>query len=168
MNRKILVASLLIAASILAITIPIVPMASAETSSSASIQAANLAIDRAYTNVVSAEKSGANIAVLLKNLNNAVELLAQADNATQNGDLNVTSADATAAASIANGVNTAALALQNSSLTQSNNDKLLTIVFSASSAAIYVVILFVIWRQIKGRYNKKLLLMKPEVVKNGA
>jgi len=132
-----------------------------------SIQAANSSINQAFQNVLAAEKDGANVTRLLTNLNNAGELLTKAENAYHMGDLNSTSSNANNALLIATEVNTAALTLKNTSAIQSQNNFRYTIIFSASAASIYVVILFIVWRRFRQGYNKKLLSLKPEVADDG-
>ncbi len=148
--------------------IPSFKMAFAASSDSASIQAADSAINQAFKNVLAAEKTGGNVTQLLTNLNNAVELLSEANNAYQSGDTNGVSSNADNARSIANQVNSDALTLQNVSISQSHNRFLFTIIFSIASPLIYVVIFLVGWRRFKRGYNKRLLALKPKVVNNGA
>lgn len=135
---------------------------------SASVDAANSSINQAYTNVLSAENAGGNVSQLLTSLNVAAELLAQADNALRSGDLTDVSSNADNARLIANQVNSEALSLKSAAISNSQNQFLLTVMFSINAALIYVVILLIVWRRFKRRYNKRLLSMKPEVVNNGA
>ena len=133
-----------------------------------SIQAADVSINQAFTNVLAAEKAGGNVAQLLTELNTAGALLAQAENAYQTGNLgNVTSA-ADSARLIANQVNSDAIGLRNSSITQSQNNTLLTVIFSVGAALLFVVLMVLVWRRFKRGFNRKFLALKPTVVKNAA
>jgi predicted PurR-regulated permease PerM len=147
------------------ITIYYIPIAVASGESD-SIQTANNSINRAYANILAAEKSGANITQLITNLNVAAELLAQAENAYQSGNLNSVNSNADNARLIANQVNGEAVTIRNTTIGNSAGQFTLTIIISITAALLYLIALLLIWRRFKRRYNKRLLSMKPEVVKN--
>ncbi len=133
---------------------------------SESIDAANSSINQAFTSVYDAQKAGANVTGLLTRLNTAGVLLAQADNAYHAGNLSNVTASADNARSIANQVNNDALNLKNDSINRSQNNFLLTCLFSFSAALIFVVVLLLAWRRLKRSYMKKLLDLKPQSVDN--
>ena len=144
-------------------------MTFAETASeSASIQAANSSINQAFASVLTAEKDGANVSRLLSDLNNAAELLAQADNAYQSGNLANVTASADNARLIANQVNNEAGSLKDTSSSQSQSYLIFTLFFSVGASLVFLTVLFVAWRRLKNGYKKGLLNLKPEVVKDSA
>lgn len=126
-----------------------------------SIQAADASINQAFTNVLAAEKAGGNVTQLLAKLNTAGELLAEAeDNYIAGISVNLTSM-ADNARLIANQVNSDAIGLRNSSVSQSQNNSLLTVVFSIVSTIALIVVMFLIWRGYKRISCRKLLTSKP-------
>ncbi len=163
MNKHILLT--VTAIFLLTIIIPIyyapITAASSETDS---IQAANNSINQAYTSILLAEKSGANVTQLLTSLNVAAELLAQADNAYLAGNLNSVNSNAENARLIANQVSGEAITMRSASLTNSQNQLLFTLMFSVTTSLIFVIFLLLVWRRFKRGYTKRLLSMKPEVV----
>jgi len=135
---------------------------------SASIEAANSSINEAFRNVLAAEKAGGSVTQLLAELNSAGQLLATANNAYWSGNLSNVTSNAENATLIANQVNSAALSLLDASRSRSENNFWLTVFFSIDSAFIFVVALLLVWRRFRRNYQKKLLGLKPKVVKNAA
>jgi hypothetical protein len=133
-----------------------------------SIQAANSSINQAFTNVLAAEKAGGNVTQLLARLSSAGELLAEADNAYRSGNLANVTSEAENAGLIADQVNSDAISLQNASISRSQNNFLLTLIFSVDGVFVFVVVLFLVWRRVKRGYMKRLRGLKPEVVENAA
>jgi hypothetical protein len=131
---------------------------------SASIDNAISAIDQAFNNVLTAEQLGANVTVLLSRLNTAGQLLSQAKNYYNSGNIAAVAENSQNAYSIANQVNNQALALQTSAANQSNNNFILTIALSSVGAIVFVLVLLLIWRRIKSSHFKKLLDSKIEGV----
>jgi hypothetical protein len=130
------------------------------------IETANSSINQAFTNILIAEKAGGNITELLTKLKSAGELLAEAQNAYNSGNMvNVTS-KAENARQIAEQVNGDALNLRDVSLVGSQNSFWLTLIFSVVGGFVFGVSLLVVWRRFKRSYMKKLLGMKPEVAEN--
>jgi hypothetical protein len=158
------VAILLIITVITSLQITLVK-ASNETTS---IQAANSSINQAFTNVLAAEKAGGNVTQLLARLSSAGELLAEADNAYRSGNLANVTSEAENAGLIADQVNSDAISLQNASISRSQNNFLLTLIFSVDGVFVFVVVLFLVWRRVKRGYMKRLRGLKPEVVENAA
>ena len=135
---------------------------------SANIEAANSSINQAFKNVLAVEKAGGNVTQLLADLNSAGQLLAAADNDYRSGNLTNVTSNAENASLIADQVNSDALSLLNATNGRSQNNFWLTLVFSIDGAFIFVLILLLVWRRFKRNYQKKLLGLKPKVVKNAA
>lgn len=134
----------------------------------ASIDAANSSINQAFLSVLEAEKAGGDITQLLIELNRAGELLAEAQNALQAGDLSGISLNAVSAKQIADQVNIEALNLKEVSLVESQYNLWATLVFSVVGAVVFGVALLLVWRRFKRAYMKRLLTLKPEVVEDAA
>jgi hypothetical protein len=132
-------------------------------SDEASIQNANSSINDAFTNILAAEKAGGNITDLLNRLNDAADLMAQAENNLRSGDNNGVISKTESSRQIADKVNEDAIKLLNDQLVQSTTIFWLTIAFSAVGVSVFVFILWVVWRQFKRRFMNKLLDMRPEV-----
>ncbi len=131
-----------------------------------SMQAADNSINIAFTNVLAAEKAGGNVTQLLARLSNAGQLLAEAQNEYNNGNLANVNSLAGKASLLANQVNGNAISLRNISVTNSENNFLSTAFFSLAAILTLTVILFFTWRRFRRGYNLKLLGMKPEVGNN--
>jgi len=131
-----------------------------------SIQNANTAINQAFTSVLEAEKAGGNVTQLLITLNIAGDLLSKAENAYEAGYLANVTVDAENARSIADKVNSDAIASQEVSIVASQNNLLYTLTFSIIGIVIFSLVLLVVWRRFKASYMKRLLGMKPEVVED--
>ena len=134
----------------------------------ASIQTADDSINQAFTNVLAAEKAGGNVTQLLARLNDAGTLLAEANNTYQTGNLDNVTSEADNARLIANQVSSDAIGIRNSSIIQSQNNLILTVVFSVISSVTFIVVMFLIWRRFKRGFTRKLLASKPTVVENAA
>jgi hypothetical protein len=155
--------------AIFVIVIASVQMLPAKASGEAdSIGIANLSINQAFTNVLSAEAAGGNVTGLLSRLNGAGELLAEAERGYQNGNLAGINDKTNNAILIANQVKSDAETLTVSSRNNSENSFLLTATFSIVGIALLLFALNLVWRRSKRGYYKKLLGSKPEVVDNQA
>ena len=138
----------------------------AATTNNASLESVNSSINLAFTNVLNAEKAGANVTLLVSRLNNAVQLLADAENSLTNQSPSNATTDIVNANSIATQVNNEALRLLNQQNNESQSNTLYTLVFSIAGALVFVTILFLAWRRLKRNYYKKLMNSKPKVIKN--
>jgi hypothetical protein len=127
------------------------------------LQAANSAVIQAFTAVLDAEKAGANVTDLIKKLNGVSELLAQAEIAYRNGDLNTAEINADSVVSIAQEVQSAAQAEQSAALTSGQNSFLFAVALSVIGGFAFVFILFLLWRRFKRYYINNLSDAKPEV-----
>jgi hypothetical protein len=130
------------------------------------IKAANLSINQAFTNVLAAEAVGGNVSDLLSKLNGAGELLAEAENDYQSGNLVDVTANADNATIIANQVKTDAVTLTINSRNYSEYKLISTTIFSIVSIPLFLAALRLFWRRAKRGYYRKLLGSKPEVVNN--
>jgi hypothetical protein len=131
-----------------------------------SIDAANSAINHAFTSVLAAENVGGNVTELLLKLNEAGALLAEAENAQRSGIKTNVTQNAEKALLLADQVSEDAAALRDASLLASQNNFWWTLAFSVSGAFIFSVVLFFSWRWFKIRFINRLLDMKPEVVED--
>jgi len=127
------------------------------------LQAANSAVEQAFNAVLDAERAGANVTVLLDQLNVAADLLAQAEMAYGNGDAANAADKADSALSIALEVKSDAVSAEKSALVAYQNGFWLTVALSVIGAAVFVFVLFLVWRLLKQRYVKNFLGAKPEV-----
>jgi hypothetical protein len=130
------------------------------------LQMANNAINKAFNTVLDAEKAGGNVTQLLVKLNIAGMLLAEAQNALNNGNTANITSKVENARQIATQVNGEALNLRDFSLFESQNSFWLTVSFSVVGAAAFGFSLFIVWHRFKCFYIKKLFGAKPEVVEN--
>ncbi len=137
----------------------------AQTDQAASkLQSANNLVEAAFNAVLDAEKAGANITALLNNLNNAENILAQAENSYRTGDLNTTLARANSIFPIAQEVITSAQDAKQTALVSGQNTFWSTIAFTATAGFVFVLVLFLVWRRFKRGYIDSLSEAKPEVV----
>lgn len=127
------------------------------------LDAARASINQAFTSVMEAEAAGANINNLVSQMNDALGLLAQAENAFRQNDFDATSIKADGALLLAGQINTAAQNARESASSSRQSSFWLSIVFSIIGIVIFLVVLFQIWRWFKQRYTRNLLNLKPEV-----
>jgi len=130
------------------------------------LQSVNIAVGRAFSAVLDAEKAGANVTSLLSQLNDAADQLAQAENAYRTGDSAVASNKADAALSIALQVTFDAQTAKQTALVSTQNAFWLTIAFTAVGIIMFLEILFLAWVWFKRNYIKNLSEAKPELVSN--
>jgi hypothetical protein len=156
-----------ISIAVIAIVIICFQIASVEASNETDrIAAANLSINRAFSNVLAAEAVGGNVSNLLTKLNGAGELLAQAENDFQNGNLVDVNGKVDNAIIIANQVKTDAVNLTINSKNYSETKLISTIIFSIVSIPLFLIALRLFWRRAKRGYYRKMFDSKPEVVNN--
>jgi hypothetical protein len=129
----------------------------------ASITAADTAINQAFTATLDAEKTGQDITSLLNQLNNASELLANAQNAFRSGNKAQIVSDTNQAIQIANTVKTQAAELKSEGIAKSQNTLIETAAFSLIGITLLSIALFYGWRFFKKSYIKRMLTWKPEV-----
>jgi len=127
------------------------------------LQAANTAVDQAFSAVLDAEKAGANVTGLLAQLNTADGLLAQAENSIRTGDSTTAAAQADSVLPIAQQVTTAAQSAKQTAIVSSQNAFWLTMALTVIGSIMFILVLFLVWRRFKQSYLKRLSEAKPEV-----
>jgi hypothetical protein len=135
----------------------------AQTDQTASkLQAANAAVNLAFNTVLDAEKAGANTTDLLTQLNKAQDILAQAENSYRTGDNNTATAKADSVLPIAQEVTIAAQNAKQTATASAPNRYWFPIALTEIATIIFIIALFLIWRQFKQHYISKLREAKPE------
>ncbi len=129
-----------------------------------SLAAASSVIDQAFNNVLAAEKAGANVTGLLDKLNVAVNLLSEAENAYNNGNINAVEEKADASVLIARQVTLEAQIAKEEAQNSANNSFWFTLALTINSLIVLFLVLFIVWLFIKRRYIKNLVKSKPEVI----
>ncbi len=127
------------------------------------LQAANTAVEQAFNAVLDAEKAGANVTALLAQLNNAANILAQAENSNRTGDSKAAAAQADSVLPIAQEVTTSAQDAKQTALVSGQNTVWSTIAFTIIAVFVFVLVLFLVWRRFKRNYINSLSEAKPEV-----
>jgi hypothetical protein len=116
------------------------------------LQAANTAVDQAFSAVSEAEKAGANVTSLLAQLNDAAGILAHAENTYRSGNPSTAASQADSVIPIAQQVTTQAQTAQQTATVNSKNAFWFTIAFTVIGAFVFVLALFLVWRLVKRRY----------------
>lgn len=128
------------------------------------LQAANTAVNQAYTGVLNAEKAGANVTDLVVRLNDAASVLAKAENNYRAGDTILAESQADNVIRLSQQLMTSAQNVKQTALVSSQNAFWQMIAFTAIGAAIFVLALSLVWRWLKQRYTKNLYQAKPQAV----
>ena len=128
------------------------------------LQAANTAVDQAFSAVLDAQRAGANVTDLLSQLNYADIVLASAQNSYRKGDLMGTGNQADQVVLIAEQVTSLAQSAQRTALVSGENAFLTTIALAVVGSFVLVLVLFLVWRKFKRYYVKNLSEAKPELV----
>lgn len=128
------------------------------------LQAANAAINQAFTAVLDAEKVGENVTDLLDQINTAQVILAQADNSFRTGDTKTAATKADSVLPIAQHVTLNAQDAKQTATVSSQNVFWTTKALTIIGIVIFVLVLFLVWRRFKQNYIKGLSQAKPEVV----
>ena len=140
--------------------------AASENEASSKIGEADNAIREAFRTVLDVEKAEANVSGLVARLNDAGGVLAEAEMAYQNGDLDEAAGKADQCLSVANGVLDDALALKSSALADAESRRAQALMFSLAGTVVFVTALIMVWVWFKPFCVRRLLKMKPEVVSN--
>jgi hypothetical protein len=127
------------------------------------IQQADNTIEQAFNAIIDAERSGANITILLNQLNDANGALAKAENYYQSGNLDLAAPEADNAVSIAQQVTIQAENTKQAGMVSSQSIFLLTIGFTVVAILILVLALLFLWRVFKKWYIGNLSQAKPKV-----
>ncbi len=144
----------------------IAPIALAEVSQdpvASTLADAESAVGSSYQAVLEAGDAGAEVTLLLSQLNYAADLLAQAEIAYRNGDVNTAVEMANSAVPIASEVLDAAVTAKNEALVADQTALLSAIAFSVVGSVVFVLVLFAVWRFFKRSYVRNLLDKRPEV-----
>ena len=128
------------------------------------LQSATNAFAQAYNAVSDARKAGANVTILVNRLNNAANSLSQADMAYARGDFNGTIAGSAATILGIQSIVSQAQSLKAAAQVSGRNTFLILIVFSVFGAAVFLSILFLVWRYVKRGYWASISGAKPEVI----
>jgi hypothetical protein len=113
--------------------------------------------------VSDAEAAGANVSGLMGRLNEAGGALTSAGVALAVGNYSDAVSLAGTCTSLADGVSRDAGVLKSDSVARAA-DWMLTVSFSAVGAAVFVAVLFLVWRWFRRVYGEKLFESRPEVV----
>ena len=132
-------------------------------SADSKMQAANDAVNKAFNDVLAAEKAGANVTSLLVQLNGADGLLAQAEVALRSGDSATAIAKAESTIPIAQQVSSLAANEESNTGVAHGISSWFLIEFSVIGSVVFVLVLFLAWGRLKNNYVKKLSDAKPEL-----
>lgn len=133
---------------------------------SSSVGEADVAVRQAFNATLDAERAGANVSGLMAKLNEAGELLAEAEMAYRVGNFSEAASKADQCHMLADGVIGEASSLKSFALADAQTRFSSTLMFSIAGAVVFVAVLILIWFLFKPFYAKKLLRMKPEVASN--
>jgi hypothetical protein len=135
---------------------------------SSSVGEADVAVRRAFNATLDAERAGANVSGLIVRLNEAGEILAEAEIALGNGNSSKAAGKAVQCIGIAQSVKSDADVLKASALDEAQTVFWASLTFSVVGIAVFVVVLMLVWRWFKRGYVEKMLGMKPEVAADEA
>ncbi|XHH09896.1 MAG: hypothetical protein ACFCUE_04510 [Candidatus Bathyarchaeia archaeon] len=127
------------------------------------IQECNNAILSAFDEIIRAENVNANITGLIDQLNTAINLLTQAENAFKNGNNQLAADLAASALTLAKQVKTDAQNAQQTAVIQNQNNLWRNVAFAFVGSFSVILSLFLSWRLVKKHYIDNMLESKPEV-----
>jgi hypothetical protein len=130
------------------------------------INEAKNGLGQAFKTVWEAEKALVNISSLVAKLNEAEELLMEAEIAYRNGKLDEAASKADESIAMANDVLDEALDLKGSAIAHAQRVFWMTLTFSSLGIIVFISILFLVWSWFKRLYIRELLKTKPEVASN--
>jgi hypothetical protein len=128
------------------------------------LQAANTAVTQAFNAVLDAETTGANVTVLLTQINTAQDILAQAENSYRTSDFNTAATQADNVLPITKQVTLDAQNAKQNAMVSSQNSFWFTISLTVIGIFVFALVLFLVWRRFKAKYIERLSELKPEVV----
>jgi hypothetical protein len=120
-------------------------------------------VNTAFKDVLAAEKAGANVTDLLKQLNGAFDLLAQGNTALRIGDTVTAQSKVQSSIPIAQQVSSSAKIAEHNAAAYGGMSGWLGLVFSIIGLIVFVSVLLLLWGQFKKGYFKKLSDAKPEL-----
>lgn len=119
-------------------------------------------VGRAFEAVLEAEKAGANVSVLVAELNGAGGLLAEAEMARRNGNLSGYADKISQCNAVAQAVLDAASGLKSSASADGDRNLQLTFAFSVVGSVAFAALLLAVWRRFRSAYSNRLMKTKPE------
>ena len=132
---------------------------------SSKIAEADNVVKQAFVATLEAEKTGANVSTLVAKLNEAEQLLTEANFASKVGNYSGAIQLAEQCLSSVNDVAEEAASLK-SAAEKSHEEKLIaTVVVTCSGLSLLFILSMLGWRFLKGRRLRRMLKMKPELVK---
>jgi hypothetical protein len=135
---------------------------------SSSVGKADVAVRQAFNATLEAERAGANVSGLILRLNEAGEILVEAEMALGNGNSSEAASKAGQCIGIAESVKGDADVLKASALDGARTVFWASLAFSVVGIAVLVAVLEFVWRRFKRGYVKKMLGLKPEVAHDEA
>jgi hypothetical protein len=130
---------------------------------SSSVGEADVAVRRAFNATLDAERAGANVSGLILRLNEAGELLAEAEIADKIGRFSEAVSKAEQCSVLADGVMDEAITLKGEVLAGAQISFWQDLTVTIMGSAVFLVAMFFVWGWFKRAYAEKLLRMKPEV-----
>ena len=162
-NLKLLL-SLLVLSTFISSPLVLRAHASSQVVAASAISQAEQALASAYEAVLEAEQAGANVTGLLARLNEAGDLLAQANVLYRLGDFDGVARFAELCGQIGEEVRVEAHGLRDLALEEAAQRFRWTMIGSILGVAIVVGGSFLGWRIFKRRYYRRVLGMRPEVI----
>jgi hypothetical protein len=129
-----------------------------------SLDEADVLVCQAFEAVLEAEEAGADVSVLIAELDEAGTLLAKAKVLYRDGNVSEAVSLADQAVAMASDIKGEASELRSSALVNSQNALRLSLIFSVAGGSVFLLVLFFVWRWFRRVCVRKLLGMKPEVV----
>ena len=129
-----------------------------------SIQQADEAVSSAFVVVLDAEVAGANVSMLVAELNEAVGSLVEANLLLANGMVDEAAEAVRLSVEIAERVEDEGLVLKASVLAQRDFVFMLSVAGSIVGVPVFLVFMLFVWRRFKRSYERRVLGLKPEVV----
>jgi len=127
------------------------------------VEEADNALKQAFAAVLEVERTGGNVSSLVARLNDAGEVLAEAEVAYRNGNWDRAAGKASECVAIADGVFVEALGLKDLALEDAQTRLSHTLMFSIAGAVVFVTGLVLAWVWFTHFYFGRLLKMRPEV-----
>lgn len=153
----------LLALLVLSACVAVFPVG-AQADLAAKLQEANAAFEQAFNAVLDAEASGANVTALVAQLNVAAASLAEAENSYRIGDNAAATVNAERVLSLVQEVASASLDAKQAALVSEANAFWSAVALAVVGSAVFLFVMFLVWRWFKQRYINNMLEAKPEVI----
>ena len=121
-------------------------------------------LQKAFVAVLDAEQAGVNVTDFLSDLNIGTDILAQAKQSYNLGNVNEAMSKVEYVLDYAKGIEAKAANQRNLVLIGNESAIYIRIAFSFLAGFSYILVIFLIWKWFKRRYYKSLLNSKPEVI----